>query len=126
MFQANDSALINPFQSFDSASLPRVKLPPSVLCGLAPELGWRYVFCLVTDITSAIKAPSSSKIAGLLAVWEEDAGSQPILIPESSYGEVQQDIARPTTAYGRGISISNSQLVFCPQSGVCMQSLSQV
>ena len=55
MLQANESALINPFQSFDSVSLPRVNLvrwaPPSLLCGLAPELGWRSAFCLVTDLT---------------------------------------------------------------------------
>ena len=64
MFQANDSALINPFQSFDSASLPRVKLPPSVLCGLAPELGWRYVFCLVTDITSLSRLHRQVRLQG--------------------------------------------------------------
>ena len=51
----------------------------------------------------------------------EDASSQPILIPESAYGEVQQDIAQAND--GRGISISNSQLVFQPTVSGCAGSV---
>ena len=71
MFQANDSALINPFQSLDStASLPRVKPSEQHLVWVGSRIGLE-VFCLVTDITLAIKVPSSSEIAEHQAVWEE-------------------------------------------------------
>ena len=134
MFQANDSALINPFQSFHSASLPSVsvvKPPEPLVCGLTPELGWSSVFCLVTDITLAIKVSSSSEIAEHqgCCVGGGCQSSEPILIPESSFGEVQQDIALLPGPHeprhdGRGISISDSQLVFQPTVSVCSHSLS--
>ena len=130
MFQANDSALINPFQSLDStASLPRVNLVrPSEqhLVWVGSRIGLE-VFCLVTDITLAIKVPSSSEIAEHQAVWEE---RMPALNPSwflnQHMEKCNKTSPRPTTEEEFQFQIRN--WFFSPQSGcagsVCSHSVS--
>ena len=78
MFQANDSALINPFQSFHSASLPRVsvvKPPPLASCVWADSRIGLELCILFSHRYHPGHQGSIIKwdCRALGAVWEEDA-----------------------------------------------------